>query len=146
MLRRFSEPKMADQVALPEEYAFRRPKTPELQKIPKELRESLGEILEGFSQLITQYPGRIKPDEQSPGQFIYCHPDPPLEITYQRDEVNKIITFVTYAAPLIVSLSEKYRYPQNPDERQKIPEELQGLFIRNPLGFFATDYRISRAD
>ena len=94
------EAKIAEHLPSLEEYAYRFSQTAERRKIPPELRVSLFEILEDFSQLLTQFPGRIKPHEQSPGQFIYCHPDPPLEITYQLDEIKKEITFVTYAAPL----------------------------------------------
>jgi hypothetical protein len=93
---------MPEQVAEFQGYFIRYPDNPseERKKIPLELRESLTEILENFVQKITQYPERIKPYDQHPGQLRYCQPEPALEIAYRVDHENKVIQFVSYYAPV----------------------------------------------
>ncbi len=68
---------------------------------PVALQRDLLDIIDRLAKNPKQYPHRNRPISRDGKIFIYAHPQPPLEITYEIDSDNKIIYFIHFAAPVL---------------------------------------------
>jgi mRNA-degrading endonuclease RelE of RelBE toxin-antitoxin system len=69
------------------------------QKVPPELRSTLDEIQNELLENPNKYPDRVIPASREGTSFVYSHPDPVIQITYEVDLKDKIIYFFHFSAP-----------------------------------------------
>ena len=69
--------------------------------IPVEHLPILGEIEAALADNPDQYPERVIPASRDGKSFVYMHPSPRIQITYEVDKQNKIIFFFHFAEPLL---------------------------------------------
>ena len=66
---------------------------------PMALQIDLLDIIDRLAENPDEYSHRSRPISQDGRIFMYTHPQPPLEITYEIDNDNKIIYFTHFAVP-----------------------------------------------
>jgi hypothetical protein len=59
------------------------------------LQQELRRIIDEFAQDPDRFSERSRP--YGGKGFVYTHPEPPLEITYELDRENKVVTFIDFA-------------------------------------------------
>lgn len=68
-------------------------------KFPMDFRDTLDEIENGLLDNPDRYGDRVIPASRSGTSFVYLHPDPVIQVTYEIDPEEKIIYFFHYSAP-----------------------------------------------
>ena len=69
------------------------------QKIPVEVLPILDEIENELAEDPSKHLDRVIPASRDGKSFVYMHPSPPIQITYEIDSEKKIIYFFHFAAP-----------------------------------------------
>jgi hypothetical protein len=69
--------------------------------IPVDHLPLLGEIEAALAENPDQYPDRVIPASRDGKSFVYMHPSPRIQITYEIDKQNKVIFFFHFAEPLL---------------------------------------------
>ncbi len=70
-------------------------------ELPKELLLKLLDVLEDLAKNPDAYPQRTQTIGTRGEIFLYRHPEPPFEITYEINRANRIIDFVHFAARIV---------------------------------------------
>jgi hypothetical protein len=68
---------------------------------PPKTLQALLEVVDELAQDPTRYPHRTRPISRDGKIFLYTHPEPSLEITYEIDSEKQIIYFLHFAAPML---------------------------------------------
>ncbi len=68
-------------------------------KIPAELLATLDDIQNDLLENPNKHPNRVIPASRDGKSFVYSHPDPNVQVTYEIDPENKIIYFFHFSAP-----------------------------------------------
>jgi hypothetical protein len=88
---------------MPDGFAYSN--SPEARKVSRELsRELLLKLLDVVEDLARNpdaYPERTRSLGSTGSMFLYVHPEPPFEITYEIDRANRRIYFVHFAARIV---------------------------------------------
>ena len=71
------------------------------QKLPPELRSTLDEIQNELLENPNKHRERVIPASRDGKSFVYSHPDPLIQITYEIDSDNKIVYFFHFSAPAL---------------------------------------------
>jgi len=69
--------------------------------LPTSLQRELLDIIDRLAENPQEHPHRNRPISRDGRIFLYTHPQPPLEITYEIDSENKVIYFLHFAAPML---------------------------------------------
>ena len=67
--------------------------------LPPEVRPTVDLIESELVDDPNMYPERIIPASLDGTSFVYMHPDPVIQITFQVDKENKVLYFFHYSAP-----------------------------------------------
>ncbi len=83
------------------EYAIKLSNTAQATRraLPPEARSIVDRIEADLADDPTSHPDRVIPASLDGTSYIYMHPDPPIQITFQVDEQRKVIYFFHYSAP-----------------------------------------------
>jgi len=86
-----------------ESYATRNsPEAAQVRKeLPKDLLLKLLDVLEDLAKNPDSYAQRTRTIGARGDMFLYVHPDPPFEITYEINRATRIIDFVHFAARIV---------------------------------------------
>lgn len=68
-------------------------------KVPSELLPTLDEIQNQLLEDPDMHRDRVIPAGRTGNNFVYLHPDPAVQVTYEVDKRKKIIYFFHFAAP-----------------------------------------------
>jgi len=67
--------------------------------LPADARAHISKILDELTEDPDKYPDRVIPASLEGMSFVYMHPDPAIQITYEIDREKKIIYFFHFSAP-----------------------------------------------
>jgi mRNA-degrading endonuclease RelE of RelBE toxin-antitoxin system len=68
---------------------------------PKDLLLTLDQIVNSLADNPNKYPERVIPASREGKSFVYMHPDPIIQVTYEVDTEKKIIYFFHFSAPAL---------------------------------------------
>ena len=109
-----------------------------LKNIPSELRNTVDEIESALLNNPFEHRGRLVKISRAGTNFMYNHPDPKIQVTFEVDEEKKIIYFFDYRAPVLEvkrSLFISYSH-EDEDWLEKIREFLTGLEQQGLIEFW----------
>lgn len=69
--------------------------------LPQLIQKTLLDVIDQLSDNPNGFPNRIRSIGRNGSIYIYSHPSPPLEITYELDVVKNVLYLVHFAAPVI---------------------------------------------
>lgn len=72
------------------------------QNLPTALKGVLLDAIDCLTENPTGYPGRVRQISRTGNVFLYTHPKPPMEVTYEVDVANKIIYLTHFVIPVVV--------------------------------------------
>ena len=98
-------------------------------KIPLTLLATLDEIQNELLENPNRYRDRVIPASRDGRSFVYLHPDPPIQVTYEVDQENKIIFFFHFSAPSLEVRKTLFISYSHEDEAwlEQLREFLAGL-------------------
>lgn len=110
-------------------------------KLPLELLPVVQQIEDELVEDPSKVSDRVIPAGRDGKTFIYLHPSPPIQITYEIDPENKIIYFFHFAAPsLEVQKSIFISYSHNDSEwLNKLKQFLTVLEQQGAIKFWDDD-------
>jgi mRNA-degrading endonuclease RelE of RelBE toxin-antitoxin system len=68
-------------------------------RLPAEPRSVLSKILDDLTDNPNKHADRVIPASREGKSFVYMHPEPKIQITYEIDNKNKVIYFFHFSAP-----------------------------------------------
>lgn len=72
-----------------------------LQTLPAPAQQALSDVLAALAEDPNKFPHRNRLNPRDGKSFLYSHPEPLLEVTYELDKERQIIYFLHFAAPAL---------------------------------------------
>ncbi len=68
-------------------------------RLPAQARTALSSILDELTEDPYKFPDRTIPVSRDGSIFVYMYPDPPIQVTFEVDNAQKVIYFHLFSAP-----------------------------------------------